>query len=768
MKQRVFFFMVILFPFFAGAQEQDDSTLKIWFRQPAEKWTEALPVGNGSLGAMVFGKVVQERIQLNEETVWTHRDSITNRPDGLKYLPEIREALFDNRIVEAQELAKQHLLSPRLPLGTNTYQTLGNLWLDFDPNGEINNYRRELDLNTGVVRIQYTAGEVKYTREVFSSYPDQVLVVKIEGDHPLSVNLNIRLSRPGNHADVEVKEDYIRMAEHVAGGKGVKMETWVKVLNAGGTLLRETNSLQVENADEVVLLIVGATDYRGEDPYAICINRLMAVEKKSYKNLLQTHKTDYQKLFSRVQINLGASPQDLLPTDERLNILKKGKEDQSLISLYFQFGRYLLISSSRQGSLPANLQGIWCEGLTPPWNSDYHTNINLQMNYWPAGVTNLPECHKPYFDFVDQLVPNGKKTAQTLYGCKGFVVHHTTDVWFPTSPIGSPQWGMWPTGGAWLVRQYWEHYLFTGDMKFLKNRAWPIMKEAALFFTDFLVRDPLTDLLVSGPSISPENTYITKDGDHVSMTMGPAMDQEIIYELFTNCIKASRLLKTDIDFRKKLTELRENLSPVKIADGRIMEWREIYKEAEPGHRHISHLFALYPGHRFNFEKSPEYMKAAKQTIEHRLKHGGGHTGWSRAWIINFYARLKEGDNAYQNILALLRKSTLPNLFDNHPPFQIDGNFGGCAGIAEMLLQSQTGKIELLPALPAQWSKGSVMGLLARGGFEVSLEWDQNTLKGVQILSGSGNLCTLKYGLKEVVFKTTTGQTYRLSGDLVIL
>ena len=402
-------------------------------------YTTLFRSGNGSLGGMVFGKTDKERIQLNEETVWTHRDSISNNPDGLKYLPKIREALFDGRIVEAQELTRQHLLSPRLPSGTNTYQTLGNLWLDFNPAGEIKNYSRELDLNTGVVKVQYTEGEVKYTREIFTSFPDQVMVVRIVGDHPLSVHLNIQLNRPGNHADVEIKEDYIRMAEHIAEGKGVKMETWVKVLTTGGTLLQGKNAFRINNADEVTLLIAGATDYRGKDPYALCANRIMNAGSFSYEELLKRHKTDYQRLFSRVKLDLGSSSQENLPTDERLAAIKKGIEDTSFTNLYFQFGRYLLISSSRPGSLPANLQGIWCEGLTPPWNSDYHTNINLQMNYWPTEITNLSECHQPYFDFVDQLVPNGKKTAQTLYGCEGFVVHHTTDVWFPTSPIGSPQ-----------------------------------------------------------------------------------------------------------------------------------------------------------------------------------------------------------------------------------------------------------------------------------------------------------------------------------------
>lgn len=765
MIKKYFFLIVFIFPFILQAQVREGQDLNIWFRQPAEKWTEALPVGNGSLGAMVFGKTREERIQLNEETVWTHRDSVTDQPNGVQYLPEIREALFDGRIVEAQEMSKKYLLSPRLPSGTNTYQTLGNLKLSFNREGEIKNYRRELNLNDGLVRVQYTEGEILYTREIFASYPDQVIVIRIKGDHPLSVILNIQLDRPGNLADIGVMEDYIRMSEQVGEGKGVNMEAWVKVLNVGGIMQKTKNGFQVDRADEVILLVAGATDYRGEDPYAVCANRIEKAADYSYEELLKRHIEDYQQLFSRVQLNLGTSPQDLLPADERIRDIKKGISDPSFASLYFQFGRYLLMSSSRPGDLPANLQGIWCEGLTPPWNADYHTNINLQMNYWPAEVTNLSECHEPYFDFVDHLVPNGEKTARTLYGCKGFVVHHTTDVWFPTSPVGSPKWGMWPTGGAWLVRQYWEHYLFTGDINFLRTRAWPIMKKAALFFTDYLVPDPGTGKLVSGPSISPENSYFTKEGDRVSMTMGPAMDQEIIHELFSNCIEASKILKTDKSFRKTLEQLNDNLAPVKIYNGRIVEWDKPYKEAEPGHRHMSHLFALYPGHQFNMEQTPEYVNAAKNTIEYRLQHGGGHTGWSRAWIINFYARLKDGEKAYGNLLALFGKSTLPNLFDTHPPFQIDGNFGGTAGIAEMLLQSHAGIIELLPALPAAWGKGNVTGLLARGGFEVSLNWDNHTLKEVRIKSRLGKSATLQYGTKRINIKTRPGETYSFSGDL---
>jgi alpha-L-fucosidase 2 len=471
-----------------------------------------------------------------------------------------------------------------------------------------------------------------------------------------------------------------------------------------------------------------------------------------------------------------------MATDERLKRLKRGASDSHLLSLYFQYGRYLLISSSRPGTLPANLQGIWEGTLSPPWNADYHININLQMNYWPAEVTNLSECHKPLFQFIDRLRPRGRESAKNLYNSRGWVAHHTTDAWLFTSPIGKPQWGMWPMGGAWCCQHLWEHYAYTGDIYFLRDMAYPVMKEAAEFFVDYLVEDPNTGFLTTGPSNSPENRFKTKEGRVSQMAMGPTMDIQIVHDLFTNCITSSRILEIDPEFRNILKDLRSRLRPIKIgSDGRLLEWAEEYEEPEPGHRHISHLFGLHPGRQITLGGTPELAEAARKTIEYRLSHGGGHTGWSRAWIINFFARLQDGEAAHANLLALLQKSTLTNLFDTHPPFQIDGNFGGTAGIAEMLLQSheqdRSGNwiIHLLPALPSAWQEGSVKGLRARGGFDVDISWKNGRLLDAAVTSKLGNTCLIKSTQKInipksesqilendiVVFETQKGKTYKI-------
>lgn len=730
-------------------------------KQPARIWTESFPVGNGRLGAMIFGGVSSERIGLNEDSVWYGGPKQCDHPQGKMKLDEIRDLL---RRGEVQQAEKEMLLHfTNVPQYFGPYQPLGDLLLQFtNVKSEAEDYCRRLDLSTGVASINYAADGVRYHREVFASAVHQVIVVRITASEPGAVSLTARLSRRPFDGDLLRENENTLIVEGICGSDGVKYAAVLSAQTTGGECRVIGNYLDIRSADEVTLLLTAQTTFRCENPRQEALCQMEAARAFTYRTLLDSHRADYRMLFERVSLEvysedpageaevivepLGTSRDDAetyRSTSERLQFYRQGGEDPQLEALFYQYGRYLLISSSRPGSLPANLQGIWNDSFTPPWESDYHLNINLQMNYWIAETGNLPECHEPLFDFIDRLVINGRKTAATLYGARGFTAHSSSNIWAESGLFGA--WTpaiFWPTGGAWLALHLWEHYRYNLTEAFLRERAYPVLKEASLFFLDFLVFDE-NGYLVTSPSLSPENSYVNETGQAGALCSGPSMDSQIIYAVFTACIEAAEILGLDEEWIERWTGARAKLPKPKVGrHGQIMEWAVDYEEHEPGHRHISHLFALHPGEQIVPYKMPELGAAARRTLERRLQHGGGHTGWSQAWIANFWARLGDGDKAHGSLRELLVKAVHPNLFGDHPPFQIDANFGGAAAIQEMLLQSHGGEIRLLPALPAAWSSGSVAGLRARGGFVINIRWQAGELEAAEIYSTSTRDCTL--------------------------
>jgi len=760
--------MLVHFP----AWGAENPPVRLWFAKPAEKWTDALPIGNGRLGAMVFGGVFDERIQFNEDTLWKGQPHDYVRAGASNHLAEIRGLLFAGKTKEAEGIAKTNFLSD--PVRQKAYQPFGDLHLHFTGQTNISDYRRELDLDTAVARVTYRVGGVIFTREAFASYLDNVIVERITADKPGTVSFTLEMDSP--HADsttAAIAGDTLALTGQVEAG-GLKFESRVRVICDNGTVATNGTAITVENANSATLLLVAATSFKNfqdisANPAERCAQAIAKIGKSDYAALLARHEADFQNIFGRVSLDLGRTDRANLPTDERLQQVKTNglDGDPALATLYFQYGRYLLISSSRPGGQPANLQGLWNEELNPPWESKWTLNINCEMNYWPAEVANLSECTGPLFDMIDDLAVSGGCTAREQYGCGGWVVHHNTDIWRGSAPINGVD-GIWPTGGAWLCTHLWEHYLFTGDKKFLA-RAYPDMKSASQFFVDYLVKDPKTGWLVTAPSFSPEQG---------GMCYGPTMDNQLVRALLNETIAAADILGTDKEFSAKLAKVRDQLPPNQVGkNGQLQEWLDDIDKPNNAHRHMSPLWALYPGADITPEDT-NVWNAANVLLKWRCTSGASLTGWSMAWRIPLLARAGDGENAWQFLAELFQKKTLPNLFDVCGPFQIDGNFGAPAGIAEMLLQSQWTRktedgerksevriLDLLPALPKEWSTGSVTGLCARDGFEVDLAWKDGALTRAVIRSKLGNPCIVRCGGREIELKTKAGEQCVLDGKL---
>ena len=936
------------------AQPPVKQPFALWYKQPARQWVEALPIGNGRLGGMVFGDVATDHIQFNEETLWTGEPRDHQREGAAQYLPQIRQLLADGKQAEAEKLAEEHFMGrrsneedyaqkkavwfarvrnltsekanpaaatfddrswktmavptadgwekaepglagldgavwfrtsfnlpqawtgkdvlldmgrirdqdftylngeligsdegitknrrykipaaklrvgknqlaiqvinlfdkggfigvktgqptfvvypvgqqptdgvplgkpfiywiqddnpPPLPRYQADYQPFGDLWLTSKGQGNVTNYRRELDLTTALSRVMYSSNGVTFTREYLVSAPDQGMAIHLTASQPGKISFDATLDSPHQGASVrKIDNQTIALSVQVRNG-ALRGESLLRIQSQKGQVRVLGDKLVVSGADEATIYLTAGTNFKNYkdvsgDPATMSQRPLQALRAKRFEAVKADHVREYQSYFNTLTLDLGHSPNEQLPTNERLQQFEQST-DPALVALYVQYGRYLLISSSRPGTRPANLQGIWNDLLTPPWGSKYTTNINLEMNYWPAELLNLSACHEPLFTAIEEMVETGRKTAKAHYNARGWVLHHNTDLWRGTAPINASNHGIWVTGGAWVSHHLWEHYRYTQDLNFLQKRAYPIMKEAARFFVDFLVKDPKTGWLISTPSNSPE---------HGGLVAGPTMDHQIIRDLFKNCMAASEILNTDALFRDTLKTMYHQIAPNQVGQhGQLQEWLPDVDDPNDHHRHVSHLWGVYPGTDITWDETPDLMKAARQSL---LERGDEGTGWSLAWKINFWARFRDGNHAYNMVKLLFRPAissegvtgggSYPNLFDAHPPFQIDGNFGGASGIAGMLLQSQDKRgaaqtIDVLPALPSELPAGYINGICAQGGFVLNLRWQNGHLSGVDVTSKAGQPCVIRYGDKQLRLITEKGKTYRINGELAMI